>query len=156
MCIRDRAYAATDTIAFEIRDSFCSWNAGGRQLAASPTGATIEKASIQPDLRLDAERLASSYLGGVSFERMGEAGFVEELTPGAIARADRLFHTDQAPWCPEIFLAMAQRPAEQAAEQPRNAGRHQRRAQHDPPLLDLRKQIVRRVLELEPVAIQPL
>jgi hypothetical protein len=28
---------------------------------------------------------------------------VEELVPGALARADTLFGSDRAPWCPEIF-----------------------------------------------------
>ena len=28
---------------------------------------------------------------------------VEELRDGGLARADELFRTDVAPWCPEIF-----------------------------------------------------
>jgi hypothetical protein len=28
---------------------------------------------------------------------------VRELRLGAITRADALFHSDRAPWCPEIF-----------------------------------------------------
>jgi hypothetical protein len=28
---------------------------------------------------------------------------VEELHDGALTRADALFRTDVAPWCPEIF-----------------------------------------------------
>src|SRR5207249_1417602 len=30
---------------------------------------------------------------------------VEEMRPGAIARADTLFRTERLPWCPEIFRA---------------------------------------------------
>ena len=98
-----RAYGTTDTIVLEVRDAFNGWNAAVWRLAAGQDGATVEKTSQPPDLRLDAERLASTYLGGLSFERLGKAGFVEEVTPGAIARADRLFRTDQAPWCAEVF-----------------------------------------------------
>jgi hypothetical protein len=28
---------------------------------------------------------------------------IEELRDGAISRADAVFRTDRAPWCPEIF-----------------------------------------------------
>lgn len=98
-----RTYAAADTVVFEVRDSFCSWNAGAWRLVAGHHGATIEKTSHPADLRLDVERLASTYLGGISFKRLSEAGFVDELTPGAIGRADTLFRTDQEPWCAEIF-----------------------------------------------------
>jgi hypothetical protein len=31
------------------------------------------------------------------------AGRVEELQPGAAARADPMFSWNRAPWCPEIF-----------------------------------------------------
>jgi hypothetical protein len=34
---------------------------------------------------------------------LARAGRVEELRPGAAARADPLFASDRAPWTPEIF-----------------------------------------------------
>ncbi len=55
------------------------------------------------ELRLDIGDLASAYLGGVSFGRLAGAGLVEELVDGAIDRADALFRTRNAPWCPEVF-----------------------------------------------------
>ena len=33
----------------------------------------------------------------------GETALVEDVTPGALARADAAFRSDRAPWCPEIF-----------------------------------------------------
>jgi len=47
--------------------------------------------------------LGSTYLGGWSFDALQRAGRVEELSPGAVERADALFRTPQQPWCPEIF-----------------------------------------------------
>ena len=55
------------------------------------------------DLALDVADLGSVYLGGFSFRELGRAGRVEELVQGAIDRADSIFRTDAAPWCPEIF-----------------------------------------------------
>ena len=55
------------------------------------------------DLRLDVSDLATVYLGGFTFAQLLRAGRVEEITEGAVDRADAVFRTDRAPWCPEIF-----------------------------------------------------
>jgi predicted acetyltransferase len=55
------------------------------------------------DLRLDVSDLASVYLGAFTFAQLQRAGLVDELSEGAVARADAAFRTDRAPWCPEIF-----------------------------------------------------
>ena len=47
--------------------------------------------------------LGSVYLGGFTFRELAEAGRVEEVVPGAVARADSAFAASRAPWCPEIF-----------------------------------------------------
>ena len=36
-------------------------------------------------------------------EQLWRAGQVQELRPGALARADSLFAWDPAPWCPFVF-----------------------------------------------------
>lgn len=98
-----RTYGADDTIIFDVVDTFCEWDAGVWRLETRESRGHAIRVSRQPDIRLPSERLASAYLGGISFARLARAGWVEELTAGAIARADRLFHIDQAPWCAEIF-----------------------------------------------------
>ena len=55
------------------------------------------------DLRLDVAQLGSVYLGGFDFASLARALLVDELTPGAAARADALFRTGVEPWCAEIF-----------------------------------------------------
>jgi predicted acetyltransferase len=47
--------------------------------------------------------LGSAYLGGFTFAQLARAGRMEELRAGALERADALFRSDRAPWCPEIF-----------------------------------------------------
>ena len=83
-------------VVLEVGDAFCPWNDGRYSLDGSKI---IEK----PDLRLDVSDLASVYLGAFTFAQLRRAGRVEELTEGAISRADAAFRTDRAPWCPEIF-----------------------------------------------------
>jgi Sterol carrier protein domain len=46
--------------------------------------------------------LGSVYLGGFTWTHLANALRVEG-TPDALARADALFHTPRAPWCPEMF-----------------------------------------------------
>jgi predicted acetyltransferase len=83
-------------VVLDIADAFCPWNEGSYRIDGSKT-------EDQPHLRLDVADLASVYLGGFTFAQLWRAGRVEELAEGAVARADALFRTDRAPWCPEIF-----------------------------------------------------
>ena len=94
-----RAYAADGSLVLDVRDAFCPWNEGRWRLgdgAATRTDAA-------PDLALAVDALGSAYLGGVPFTHLHEAGRVEELRPGAVALAERMFSWHPLPWCPEIF-----------------------------------------------------
>ena len=57
----------------------------------------------RPDLRLDVQALGAAYLGGFSFRELAAVERVDEVVRGGVARADALFATRAAPWCPEIF-----------------------------------------------------
>ena len=94
-----RTYRGEDAVVFEVRDDFCSWNAGRWKLEGGRAAPTDE----EPDLALDVSALGSVYLGGFTFAQLARAFRVDELRDGAVARADTLFATDRAPWCPEIF-----------------------------------------------------
>jgi predicted acetyltransferase len=91
-----RAWAGEGDLVLAVTDSYCPWNEGSWRLDGSQTGDS-------PELRLDVSDLASAYLGGFTFAQLLRSGRVEELAEGAVARADALFRTDRAPWCPEIF-----------------------------------------------------
>jgi len=94
-----RGYRSDSRITFEVRDAFCPWNEGVWTLA----DGDAKRSSRRPDLRLDVQALGAAYLGGLSFAELSRAGLVEEATRGGLARADALFRSDRAPWCPEIF-----------------------------------------------------
>jgi predicted acetyltransferase len=94
-----RSYAGGGRVVFEVRDEFCSWNAGRWRLEDGEASRTEDEA----DLALDVTDLGSTYLGGFTFRELARAGRVEELREGAVERADEMFRSDVAPWCPEMF-----------------------------------------------------
>jgi predicted acetyltransferase len=94
-----RSFAGDGSIVLDVRDSFCPWNEGRWKLEGGEAARTTDEAEVA----LDVGDLGSVYLGGFTFRALVRAGRVEELRHGAIARADALFRTDAAPWCPEIF-----------------------------------------------------
>jgi predicted acetyltransferase len=98
-----RRYAVDDRLALRVRDAFCPWNDGQFDLVGGPTGAECRPLNGGADLALDAADLAALYLGGNRFRTLADAGRVEELRPGAIARADTMFATSRVPWCPSHF-----------------------------------------------------
>jgi len=94
-----RSFAAPDRVVIEVADEFCPWNAGRWQVGEG----SVERTHSAPDLRCDVTALGSVYLGGFTWTQLARALRVQELSPGAIARADGLFRTSIAPWCTEIF-----------------------------------------------------
>jgi len=88
-----------EPVVIELADAFCPWNAG--RWRVTPAGA--ERTTAAAELACDVTALGSVYLGGFSFRQLARAGRVEERNEGALTRADALFSSDRAPWCPEIF-----------------------------------------------------
>jgi predicted acetyltransferase len=98
-----RRYAVEGRLGLRVRDAFSRWNDGLYELVGGPAGAQCKSNTGTLDLELEAADLAAVYLGGNRFRALFEAGRVEELRPGAVARADAMFATDRAPWCPSHF-----------------------------------------------------
>jgi predicted acetyltransferase len=91
-----RSYAEDGDLVLEVRDATCAWNEGRWSLAGERTDA-------RADLALDVSTLGAVYLGGIRFAALAQGGHVDELTPGAVDRADGIFRHALHPWCPEIF-----------------------------------------------------
>ena len=94
-----RGYATDDSIVVEITDEFCPWNAGRWRVVRGG----VEKTVAAADLACDVAALGCVYLGGFTFAQLARSLRVKELRAGALARADAMFHSDRAPWCPELF-----------------------------------------------------
>lgn len=86
-------------VVLDVRDELCPWNVARWRVA----DGSAERTTAPADLQLDVSALGSVYLGGFTFEGLRWAGRVEELKPGAVARADELFRTERLPSCPELF-----------------------------------------------------
>lgn len=87
----------------DVVDPICPWNAGRWQVEAGASGASVSRSRRSADVSLDVRALGASYLGGFSFVDLLSAGLVEETRKGGAARADALFRTLRAPWCPGFF-----------------------------------------------------
>ena len=98
-----RRYSVDGRLAFQVRDSFCPWNEGAYELVGGPEGAECRATDRRADLLVEARDLGAAYLGGVRFRTLARAGRVQELTPGALERADSMFLWDPPPWCPQVF-----------------------------------------------------
>jgi predicted acetyltransferase len=94
-----RGYAADGSVVFDVVDRFCPWNEGRWRLA----GGVAKRTSAAAHLRCDVSALGSVYLGGFTFGQLVRGGRAEELRRGGAARADAIFASSRAPWCPEIF-----------------------------------------------------
>lgn len=98
-----RGYASTGSLVLRVSDAFCPWNEGTWELRVDDDGVSVEPSAGPADVALAIGDLASAYLGGFRFAELADAGHVEELSPGGVGRADALFRTPRAPWCPEGF-----------------------------------------------------
>jgi predicted acetyltransferase len=94
-----RCLGAGEPVVIDVADAFCEWNAGRWRVSA----AGAERTTADAELECDITALGSVYLGGFTFGQLARAGRVTETRAGAAARADALFPSDRAPWCPEIF-----------------------------------------------------
>jgi predicted acetyltransferase len=94
-----RGYASDDALVIDLTDAFCPWNAGRWRV----TRAGAEKTTAVADLACDVSSLGCVYLGGFTWSQLSRSMRVAELHPGALARADAMFRSDRAPWCPELF-----------------------------------------------------
>jgi predicted acetyltransferase len=98
-----RRYAGDGRVVLEVNDEFCEWNDGIWTLSVEDGMPMVQPSTDTADLACDVTDLGAAYLGAFSFRRLADAGRVRELQPGALSRADALFRTDRAPWCPRVF-----------------------------------------------------
>jgi predicted acetyltransferase len=100
-----RRYAVSDRLVFEIVDDDIGGFAQGRYvLEGGPDGAKCMPSTVDsPDLRVHQRAVAAAYLGGYSLHGQAIAGRIDELSSGALRRADAMFATPIAPWCATGF-----------------------------------------------------
>jgi predicted acetyltransferase len=94
-----RRYAGADRLVFEVADAFRPETSGRYVLEGGVDGATCARTDEDADIALSVADLGATYLGGVHFTTLAQAGRVCELTPGALRRADALFASEPQAWC---------------------------------------------------------
>jgi predicted acetyltransferase len=98
-----RRYRSDGRIVIEVADEFCPWNAGRWALLVDGGEPSVATVTDDPDITCDVTDLGAAFLGAFSFAQLSAAGRVIESAPGGVTRADGLFRTDVAPWCPRVF-----------------------------------------------------
>jgi predicted acetyltransferase len=101
-----RRYACAVDIVLDVLDPALADNAGRWRLTSSgPDDGSpqCERSTAPADLLVAAQALGGSYLGGASFGQLAAAGYVSELTPGALKRLAAAMSWDPRPWCSMMF-----------------------------------------------------
>jgi predicted acetyltransferase len=101
--LAQRSYLAPVDVVLDVADAVLPGNAGRVRLTGDEHGARCAPTTDAADLALDVRDLGAAYLGGTRLGTLAAAGRVRELTPGALASADRAFRAAREPWCPEVF-----------------------------------------------------
>jgi predicted acetyltransferase len=98
-----RRYAGDGRLVLEVGDTVCPWNEGRWSLTIEAGMPRVEVTTDAADLGCDVTDLGAVYLGGLTWTTLADAGRVAELQPGGLDRADGLFRTPRAAWCPKVF-----------------------------------------------------
>lgn len=95
-----RRYATAERLVLEVRDDMRpdGQTSGRFVLEGGPDGAACGRTEASPDVVLEVGALGSISLGGISASVLARAGQVEEVAPGALAVADRMFAAERAPF----------------------------------------------------------
>jgi predicted acetyltransferase len=77
--------------------------AGTYVLDIENSQASVKKTTEKPDVIMAPGDLAALYLGGTAPGPLVEAGRIDIVSAGSLARLHGMFATDSAPWCAHYF-----------------------------------------------------
>jgi predicted acetyltransferase len=104
--LRERRYDRDGELVIEVTDVVDAkpGPAGGRyRLAVHGGAADCARTDAAPDLTIEARTLGAAILGGTRLADASRSSATVEHGPGALARADAILWTAQAPWCSTWF-----------------------------------------------------
>jgi predicted acetyltransferase len=102
--LAQRPYGARGELTLAIAgDTECPWNNGTYLLETDGPTAHITRTDREPELTMSAATLASLISGYRPATHFVKAGRMEQHRDGAALRADALFRTEHAPYCPNGF-----------------------------------------------------
>ena len=78
-------------------------SAGTYVIEIDDSRGSVKKTNDKPDVVMTPADLSALYLGGISSGPLFEAGRINEITTGSLAKLTGMFNTDSAPWCAHYF-----------------------------------------------------
>lgn len=97
-----RSYESDGSLKMQIEDVFRPSTSGTYRLEVSDGEVRCERVDDAPDVSCDIDVIGHLYLGGGNARTMSVAGRLVG-DPEAVGLMHRMFGTDRAPWCPEVF-----------------------------------------------------
>ena len=86
----------------EVTDDL-GYAAGRWALELGPTSSSASPTTAPGEITLSVAVLSAAYFGGQSLVRLHQAGWLDELAPGAVERLDALLRSSMAPWSPTTY-----------------------------------------------------
>ncbi len=77
--------------------------AGTYVLDIDDSQASVKKTTDKPDVIMTPADLSAIYMGGATPGSLVEAGRIDTVTTGSLAKLHGMFSTDSAPWCAHYF-----------------------------------------------------
>ncbi|RPI24563.1 MAG: GNAT family N-acetyltransferase, partial [Actinobacteria bacterium] len=97
-----RSYETDGALTLRVEDAFRPATSGTYRLEVAGGEAACRRSDGEGEVTLGIDVLGHLYLGGGSAGAMAAAGRVAGSSE-AVTRLHRIFRTDAAPWCPEVF-----------------------------------------------------
>ncbi|KOX27998.1 hypothetical protein ADK67_13015 [Saccharothrix sp. NRRL B-16348] len=94
-----RTYRHAEPVVLGVRDAYLPENSGSYRVSADG----VTRVDEAPELVLDVDVLASTYLGDVSFSTLAATRRLDVVDPTALVRADALFEVSEPPWSGTYF-----------------------------------------------------
>jgi predicted acetyltransferase len=97
-----RRYDSEGVVTFDLNDATRPETSGTYRLEVANGAGHCERVDAMADVAFDADILGALYLGGADPIAMAAGGRIEGDS-SAVEILHRLFRSDRAPWCPEVF-----------------------------------------------------
>ncbi|MBN4064595.1 GNAT family N-acetyltransferase [Dehalococcoides mccartyi] len=98
-----RTYNANGRLKIGLVSESQSAVAGTYVLDVEDSKASVKKTTDKPDVIMTPADLSAIYLGGIAPGPLVEAGRIDTITTGSLAKLHGMFATDSAPWCAHYF-----------------------------------------------------
>jgi len=98
-----RTYNADGQIKIGLISESQPAEAGTYVIDIDDSQASVKKTTDKPDVMMTPADLSVIYMGGAKPGPLVEAGRIDIITTGSLAKLHSMFSTDSAPWCAHYF-----------------------------------------------------